>query len=102
MPLDVFCNLDNILMSPDGKPWAMIDEALDRIGRSRRVVMTLPFMGSVCRCVAGDDVVSMIPRQFAEHLADGMGLSLYEPLVVMSPHLIGMAWHRRTTASAPH
>jgi DNA-binding transcriptional LysR family regulator len=102
VPLDLFCDLDHILMSPDGKPRALMDEALDKVGRSRRVTMTLPFMGGVCRCVAGDDVVSMVPRPLAERLAGELGLSLFEPPVPMPSPLIGMAWHRRTTASPPH
>jgi DNA-binding transcriptional LysR family regulator len=102
VPLDLFCELDHLLVSPDGKPRAAMDDALEKVGRSRRVVMTLPFMGSVCRCVAGDDVVAMVPRQFAERVAGEMGLALYELPIPMAAPIICMAWHKRTTTSPPH
>lgn len=102
LPLDLFCDLDHVLMSPDGKPRALTDEALERVGRRRRVVMTLPFLAGVCRCVSLSDFVALVPRQLALHLAPTLGLAAYVAPVEMPVPLIGMAWHRRMTAAPPH
>lgn len=101
-PLDLFCDLDHVLMSPDGRPRAQMDEALALSGRSRRVVMTLPFLGAVCRCAAGSDFVAMVPRQLAQHVARMLGLAVRPPPMPMPVPVIGMGWHRRATSSPAH
>jgi hypothetical protein len=40
----------------------MGDAALARIGRERRVVMTLPVFGVVCNAVAESDLVALVPE----------------------------------------
>lgn len=101
-PLDLFCALDHVLMSPDGRPRAQTDEALARLGRSRRVVMTLPFLAGVCRCVAESEAVALVPRQLAERLAPSLGLALHPAPLPMPVPVIGMGWHRRATGAPPH
>lgn len=102
VPLDLFCELDHVLMSPEGRTRAMMDDALERVGRSRRIVMTLPFFGGICRSVAATEVVAMIPRQLARHMASVLGLDLYKSPVPAPVPLIGMVWHRRTTTAPAH
>lgn len=102
VPLDLFCDLDHVLMSPDGRARANMDEALAQVGRERRVVMTLPFLWAVCRTVASGDFVAMVPAQFARQLAPDLGLALRPPPLPMTVPLIGMVWHRRMTGAPPH
>jgi DNA-binding transcriptional LysR family regulator len=102
LPMDLFCELPHALMSPEGRPRAIVDDALAKVGRQRRVVVTLPYFGGICRSVATGDIVAMIPRQLARAMAGPLGLVLYEaPLPVPVP-LIGMVWHRRATSAPPH
>jgi DNA-binding transcriptional LysR family regulator len=102
VPLDLFCDLDHALMSPEGRTRAMMDDALDAIGRSRRVVMSLPFFGGICRSAVTSDVVAMIPRQLARHMAPVLGLEVYQAPLPLPVPLIGMVWHRRATSSPAH
>ncbi|WP_210527245.1 LysR family transcriptional regulator [Rubellimicrobium arenae] len=102
VPLDLFCGLDHVLMSPEGKPRAMVDDALARMGRTRRVVMTLPFFGGICRSVATTDLVAMVPLQMARHMAPTLGLTVLEPALPVPVPLIGMVWHKRATTSPAH
>lgn len=100
IPLDLFCDLAHILLSPDGKLSAMGDSALARVGRERRVAMTVPFLSGVARLVAESDAVALVPRQFAEAQADERHVSLYRPPIDVGPALLTMVWHRRTTSAS--
>jgi hypothetical protein len=42
IPLDLFCDLPQALRSADGSTTGFVSDALARIGRRRRVVLTLP------------------------------------------------------------
>ncbi|HEY8595313.1 MAG TPA: LysR family transcriptional regulator [Devosiaceae bacterium] len=97
LPLDLFCGLGHVLFSPEGTFRAMGDAALERIGRRRRVVMTLPVFSGVCRAVGASDHVALVPRQLAERVRAQLGLEIYRPPVPIDVPLIVGAWHRRAT-----
>lgn len=102
VPMDLFCDLEHGLMSPEGKPHAMVDDALAKVRRSRRVLVTFPHFSSLCRSVAASDLVAMVPRQVARHAAPMLGLRIYRAPVPLPVPLLGMVWHRRATAAPPH
>jgi DNA-binding transcriptional LysR family regulator len=80
----------------------MGDAALARVGRSRKVVMTMPVFSGVCRVVAESELIALIPRQLAEQLAPSMGLSVYNPPMSIEPALIVGIWHKRSTNNPAH
>jgi len=102
LPIDLFCDLGHVLFSPEGKTSAMGDAALARVGRQRRVVMTMPVFSGVCRSVSVSELIALVPRQLAEHLADQLALSIYLPPMPIDPPLIISAWHRRSSANPAH
>ena len=102
LPLDTFCSLPHILFSPQGRISAMGDAALAAVGRSRKVIMTLPWFMGVCRAVSQSDALALVPQQFAEVVAQVMGLDLYQsPVPLGTPQIIA-TWHRRTSANPAH
>lgn len=102
LPIDLFCDLGHVLFSPEGKLKAMGDAALAKVGRERRVVMTMPTFGGVCGAVAESDHVALIPQQLAHHVGPRLGLAVYKPPMPMQLPLIGMIWHKRATHSPAH
>ncbi|MBY5358697.1 LysR family transcriptional regulator [Rhizobium leguminosarum] len=102
LPIDLFCDLGHILFSPEGKTKAMGDAALAKIGRTRKVVMTVPVFFGVCRAVSESDHIALVPRQLAERLADLFGLSLYNAPMLLPPALIVGVWHKRSTGNLGH
>lgn len=102
IPIDLFCDLGHVLFSPEGRVAAMGDAALARVGRQRRVVMTLPVFSGVCRAVQESDRVALIPSQLAHHLAPRLGLAVYRPPMPIAPARICMVWHRRSTGNPAH
>jgi DNA-binding transcriptional LysR family regulator len=102
LPMDRFCDLGHVLFSPEGNLRAMGDAALAKVGRQRRVVMTLPLFSGVCRAVSSSDSIALVPRQIAVMLAEELGLSLYSaPMPIDAPLIVG-AWHRRASSTPAH
>ncbi|WP_245273525.1 LysR family transcriptional regulator [Mesorhizobium sp. WSM3224] len=102
IPLDLFCDLGHVVFSPEGKLKAMGDAALARMGRERRVAMTMPVFGGVCNAVAGSDLVALVPEQLARKVASRLGLAIYIPPMQINPALICVVWHKRNTTDPTH
>jgi DNA-binding transcriptional LysR family regulator len=102
VPLDLFCALRHVLASPEGRMRGMGDAALDRVGRSREVAMTLPNFSGVCRVVEASELVALVPRNAARAgLARGALVSYRPPLELPAVPIL-MAWHRRDASAPAH
>jgi len=99
VPIDLFCDLGHVLFSPEGKLAATGDVALARVGRQRRVVMTMPVFSGVYGAVSESDLIALLPHQLARHVSARFGLDLFEPPMPVDTVEIIMVWHKRSTAS---
>ena len=102
IPLDLFCDLGHVVFSPAGHLRAMGDAALEKIGRSRRVVMTLPFMSSVLSAVSGSDLVTITPHQLASAMAPRLVLEQYRAPMPLARVELCMTWHKAASHSPGH
>jgi DNA-binding transcriptional LysR family regulator len=102
VPIDLFCDLGHVLFSPEGNSKAMGDAALAKLGRERRVVMTMPAFSGVYRAVAGSDLIALLPTALAHRVANTVGLEVFRPPMPVPTANLAMVWHRRVSASAPH
>ena len=102
VPIDLFCDLGHVVFSPEGNLKAMGDAALARMGRTRRVIMTMPVFSGVCIAVAGSDLVALVPEQLATRMAPQLGLDIYLPPMPLNAANICMLWHKRSTGTAAH
>nr|WP_325253184.1 LysR family transcriptional regulator [Amylibacter sp.] len=102
VPIDLFCDIGHVLFSPEGNNRAMGDAALAKVGRERRVVMTMPVFSGVYRAVAGSDLIALLPTALAHHVAQGAGLRVYRAPMPVPTAQLCMIWHRRYSASASH
>jgi DNA-binding transcriptional LysR family regulator len=102
VPIDLFCDLGHVLFSPEGNLKGMGDAALARVGRQRRVAMTLPVFSGVYRAVSQSDLIALIPHQLARQVAPGAGLSIYAAPMPVDQAQITMVWHKRSTSAPGH
>lgn len=102
MPMDLFCDLAHVLFSPEGNRTGRGDAALERVGRKRRVVMTLPVFSGVYHAVAESDLIALLPHQLAQWIAPRLGLEIYAAPMPVDPVLIAMIWHKRSSATPAH
>lgn len=102
IPLDLFCDMPHIIFSPEGRPHAMGDAALARLGRERHVAMTLPVFSGVCHAVSQSEMIALLPHQLAEYMSPRLGLDIHHPPMPVPPVTLMLAWHRRSTGSPAH
>jgi DNA-binding transcriptional LysR family regulator len=102
VPIDLLADLGFVLFSPEGKRTGLADAALARVGRQRRVVMSLPTMTGVLSAVSGSDLCSITPEQLAMAKAPVLGLALYRLPFHMPKVQLDMIWHRRHSSSPAH
>jgi DNA-binding transcriptional LysR family regulator len=102
VPIDLYCDLGHVLFSPEGNLKGMGDAALARVGRERRIAMTLPVFSGVYRAVSESDLIALIPHQLAARVAPTTGLAIYCAPMPIEMAQIMMVWHRRSSASPGH
>lgn len=102
LPLDLFCDLQHVLFSPEGKLSGMGDRALERVGRKRHVAMSLPVFSGVCNAVSQSDLIALVPQQMAERLQQRLDLQILQPPIDIPVAQLVLAWHHRDTHNPAH
>ncbi|WP_353643129.1 LysR substrate-binding domain-containing protein [Mesorhizobium sp. WSM2239] len=100
LPAKVFCATPQVLRSADGSRTGTIDPALQRLGLSRKVVITVPHFQAVALAVATSDLLGSIPVHFAHLVADRLELDIFMPPMESPAMDVTMYWHRRLDRDA--
>lgn len=77
--LDRYCEVAHLVVSLHGDPQGFVDQLLAERGRSRRIALTVPNFMFALAVLAETDLVSALPRRFAERHAQRFGLKVVEP-----------------------
>lgn len=95
LTLDAYCAADHLRVNFAGRPHGFVDEELARLGRSRRVTMTVDQFATAGAAVLTSDLLTVLPRSYVPATGLGAGLAC-RPLPVELPQIeIGLLWHRR-------
>lgn len=98
--IDRFCALDHALISYTGERfWGVTDDALTKIGRQRRVVLTLTSFLVLAEVLRTTDLIAVVPRRLVEGAA---GLVMCEPPVDIPGFTKLAVWHERTHRDPGH
>lgn len=90
--LERYCQAQHLVVSLGGDPYGFVDEVLARLGRSRRIALTVPNFMFALAVVAETDLVSAVPRRFAAQYGASFGVaSLDAPLPLGSFRLNAVA-----------
>lgn len=94
LTLDTFCALDHGIVSLQGHGFSgPTDEALARLGRQRRVMVSVPSFGMLLDLVRSTELAALVPARL---LLETQGLAVRQaPLEVVGFTKI-LAWHART------
>jgi len=83
--LQRFCQMQHLVVSMTADPYGFVDEALARLGLTRRVALTVPDFASALAAVAETDLIAAMPRRFVAMHARRFGvLSREVPLKLRS------------------
>lgn len=95
LTLDRFCELDYMLVSPDGGGFrGVTDTALENRNRKRRVVVSTQHFLFVPEVVAQSDLVAVVPSRLVERRTDR--LLIVSPPIPIPAYDMGMIWHERS------
>ncbi len=100
LSLDRFCALDHALVSYNGGAFSGVtDDALSRLGRTRRVTLSVTSFLVLPRILHRSDLIAVVPRRLVQ--ADD-GLAIVEAPVAVDGFTKTVAWHERTHRSPAH
>jgi DNA-binding transcriptional LysR family regulator len=90
-----------VIASPRGGAFSgQTDAALEALGRSRRVVLSVSSFAMVPEVIEASDLVALVP----ERLVRGLGerLEVLEPPLQVAGYTIGLVWGDRVDAHPAH
>ncbi len=93
--LDAYCARPHVLVTPRGDLHGFADDALQRLGRSRRVVLGLPDFGLLRRILLGTDLLCTASDALSDVLVEAVtqGGLASDPLPFQGPEtVVQMAW----------
>lgn len=98
--LDQFCQLEFVMVSPDGGGFsAATDTALAKLGRSRRVVLSVPHFLFMQETLANSDLVAVLPERLVRQTLHLQVIDL--PLEVPGFDIL-LLWHERLHRDPAH
>lgn len=100
--LDQFVALDHALIAPRGKRGGVVDRALARLGKKRRVVVTVPHFLVAPILVAQSDLVLTLPERVARSFAGMLTLRIVEPPMELERFVVSAYWHERQSNDPAH
>jgi len=101
MDLETFCRARHLLVSTRGGGFrGVVDDALAAIGRSRRVVASLPSFLLVPGAVRASDLIAVVPTRLAE--LERAGLRRATVPVETAGFTLHLSWHPRVASDSGH
>jgi DNA-binding transcriptional LysR family regulator len=102
LDLDAYCGALHALLSFSGRALGPADEVLEKMGRKRRIALTVNQFFTLFQIVARSDLISIVPRHLIK--ANGMSdLVIVKPVPFALPIVqVDMLWHERESRSPVH
>lgn len=102
LTISQYCAASHILVSPSGELTGIVDAALEKLGKRRRVIASAPLFLPALAIVRETGALATIPRRLAERFAGIFGLDIFELPLDVRPFDVALARHRRNARSAMH
>jgi DNA-binding transcriptional LysR family regulator len=100
LDIDAYAAADHAVVELGADTERLIDRALARQGRQRRIVMTLSPFSVVMQAVASSDMIATISRTPAIAHASHYGFTIFELPMALPKRPVSAAWHRRQSKCA--
>ncbi len=95
LSLDAYCRANHVLISPGGDLRGIVDDRLEAMGRSRRIVLGLPAFLPALAAVSETDALVTLPARIARRFAKSFGLALAQPPLDIRRFTVSVFWHKR-------
>jgi DNA-binding transcriptional LysR family regulator len=98
--LEEFLSADHALISSYGSIPGVVDHALESMGRTRRIALTVPHYVVAPSVVSQTDLIMTLPSRMVTHGLDARGLRIFEPPITLDGFDVVMASHVRSSTDA--
>lgn len=102
LTVDDYCAAKHLTVSFSGRANGLVDEALQKLGRERRILLTVNQFFTGGRVVANSDLLTVLPR----HLIAATGMTdslIWKEVPFEMPEVhIDLLWHERDSRSPAH
>ncbi|MGF6781586.1 LysR family transcriptional regulator [Paraburkholderia sp. GAS334] len=99
---EAFLSADHLLVSLSGNPVGVVDATLDRLGKRRKVAVTLNNFGGVPPLLLASDLICVLPAGVIRTHALRDEVHTCRVPFDMSPFHCQIAWHARNDREAAH
>jgi len=102
VPIDLYCDMNHVVFSSEGRHASHEDQVLSTLGRSRRVALAVGSFRDLYETVAGSELLAVLPGTLARAVAQRFGLTTHSVPFPMEPALLWVAWNRWQTEDPAH
>lgn len=102
LTLDAYCEAHHLLTSSTGRPQGYVDQTLTKLGRQRRVVMSVNQHFTAGQVLTQSDLLSVLPLAFLPATGHEAGLLVRELPFDLGTMQVSMLWHMRRDAEPAH
>lgn len=102
LSLDQFLALDHALISPRGRHGGIVDSALARLGKKRRVALMIPHFLAAPMVIAQSDLVLTLPERIGRAFAAMLPLTIVAPPLELPSFAVSAFWHERQAHDVAH
>ncbi len=93
--LDAFLKIPHVSVRSEGRSQEVIEQAMERLGISRRITLTVPHYLSLLTLVANTDLMAIIPNDLELAFTAQKNIAVH-PVPFPSPHVeIKQIWHQK-------
>ncbi|ART72913.1 LysR family transcriptional regulator [Mycobacterium dioxanotrophicus] len=100
MTLERFIELPHVHVRISPGRGREVDDALARLGRTRRISLTVPHYSSLFPVVENGHCIAVAPRRLARYHARNSAISLFELPLALPPYDVRLFWHERVDNDA--
>ncbi|WP_424192992.1 LysR family transcriptional regulator [Ampullimonas aquatilis] len=102
LTLDDYCAAEHVLINFSGGGRGFVDEALNNLGRSRRVMLSVNQFNTAARIAAKTNLLTLAPGYMVNRPEAMVGL-IAKPFPFELPEVVvDMVWHERDTQRPSH
>ena len=94
LTVDRYCALPHAIIGTQHGP-GVVDEALTRLGRTRRVTLSIPYFMAASAILEQTDHLITLPDGLAAQLVRGRRLASFEPPLRLPTARVFAIWHER-------
>ena len=102
LTVEAYAAARHAFIAPRGGPGGVVDDALAKLGLSRRVALAIPHFLVAPYVVAGSDLVLTLAERVARAFASHLPLTIVEPPLPLPRFTISLMWHERHHADLGH